>query len=73
MLRFMYKNQINVQYIPEIMVKMRIGGQSNRSLSNRLRAHLEDKEAWRINNLSAYFFTVVFKPLRKIGQYILKP
>lgn len=73
MLRFMYKHLIKVTYLPEIMVKMRLGGQSNRSLSNRLRAHLEDKEAWRINKIKPYFFTIFFKPLRKIGQYIIKP
>lgn len=71
LIRFMYKNKLKVSYLPEIMVKMRIGGQSNRSFSNRLRAHLEDREAWRINNLKPYFWTILIKPIRKIPQYFI--
>jgi glycosyltransferase involved in cell wall biosynthesis len=73
MLRFMYKNKIIVKYIPSILIKMSIGGQSNRNLNNRLRAHLEDREAWRINKLRSYPWTVFLKPIRKVFQYFVKP
>jgi glycosyltransferase len=51
---------------------MRTGGMSNATLRHRLRANREDREAWRINNITPYFFTIPFKPLRKVLQFIFK-
>jgi len=45
---------------------------SNASLMNRIRANREDRQAWRINGLKPYFFTLYLKPLRKITQFIKK-
>jgi glycosyltransferase involved in cell wall biosynthesis len=70
MLRMMVKYDANVQYIPEVLVKMRDGGLSNATLGNRLRANREDREAWRLNGLKPYFFTRWLKPLRKVFQFI---
>jgi glycosyltransferase len=72
MLRVLLKYNARVQYIPEVLVKMRAGGISNVSLKNRLRAHQEDKIAWKLNKLKPYFFTLPLKPLRKIFQYIVR-
>lgn len=69
MLRFLYKEGCSAHYLPEVMVKMRTGGQSNATLRHRLRANREDALAWRKNGLRPYFFTTWLKPLRKIGQY----
>jgi glycosyltransferase involved in cell wall biosynthesis len=69
MLRVLLKYNTRVQYIPEVLVKMRVGGMSNASLKNRLRAHKEDEIAWQLNNLRPYFFTTWLKPLRKILQF----
>ncbi|MBS1647941.1 MAG: glycosyltransferase [Bacteroidetes bacterium] len=69
MLRFLYKHQIRVVYLPEFIVKMRVGGQSNASMKNRVKANNEDRLAWKINNIKPYFFTLVLKPLRKIIQF----
>jgi glycosyltransferase len=75
MLRLLYKHRIPVSYLPKVIVRMRIGGVSNASLSNRLKANKQDREAWRLNGLKPYFFTVPLKPLRKITQWYsrLKP
>jgi glycosyltransferase involved in cell wall biosynthesis len=70
MLRMMVKYNAKVHYIPEVLVKMRDGGLSNATLSNRLRANREDREAWRLNGLKPYFFTRWLKPLRKVFQFI---
>ena len=70
MLRFLVKHKITTTYIPEIMVKMRMGGMSNASLKNRLIANKNDKLAWKMNNLKPYPWTLYFKPLRKVGQYL---
>lgn len=70
MLRFIHKYNIKISYLDKFIVKMRVGGVSNQSISNRLNANLEDRKAWQINGLSPRFYTLYFKPLRKILQFI---
>lgn len=72
MLRLLLHHQLKTSYIPRTIVKMRTGGVSNASVKNRIRANREDREAWRINGLKPYFFTLYLKPLRKITQFIKK-
>ena len=72
MLRLFVKNEFNIRYLPRVIVKMRTGGASNASFKNRLKANKEDREAWKINGLKPYFFTLYLKPLRKIFQFINK-
>src|SRR3982751_5502536 len=69
MLRIMLHHQLKASYIPRIIVKMRTGGMSTASVKNRIRANREDREAWRMNGLKPYFFTLYLKPLRKITQF----
>ncbi len=68
MLRFVHKHQIKLAYLPEFIIKMRAGGLSNASLSNRIRANKEDRKAWLMNGLKPKFHTLYLKPLRKIIQ-----
>ncbi len=68
MLRFVHKHQIKLAYLPEFIIKMRVGGKSNLSLKNRIHANNEDRKAWKINGLKPYFYTTYLKPLRKIIQ-----
>ncbi|HET7818865.1 MAG TPA: glycosyltransferase family 2 protein [Bacteroidia bacterium] len=70
MLRFLYKHQIPVSYIPEVIVKMRVGGVSNISMQNRIKANIEDRRAWKINGLKPNVLTLFLKPLSKLRQYI---
>lgn len=70
LLRFMFKNNIRVKYIPNILVHMRAGGHSNKSLRNRMAAHKEDYLAWKSNDLSPKWYTLAMKPLRKVTQYV---
>jgi len=70
MLRFIYNHKIKLEYIPSVLVKMRMGGVSNYSLSNRLKANTEDKLAWALNDLHPFWFTLYLKPLQKIKQFI---
>lgn len=72
MLRFIHKHGARLAYIPEVLVKMRNGGASNSSMVSRLRANQEDKQAWEINGLQPFWFTLYLKPLRKITQYLIK-
>ncbi len=72
MLRFLVKYRIKAAYIPEVLVKMRTGGVSNASLRNRLLANRMDRRAWEVNQLRPYPWTLYLKPLRKIGQWLVK-
>lgn len=72
MLRFLLKHRLSAVYIADTLVNMRAGGKSNASLTKRLRAHLMDWRAWRVNGLRPYPWTIPLKPLRKIHQWFLK-
>lgn len=72
MLRFLYKHNIKVVYLPDILIKMRMGGQSTASLSNRLKANKEDRAAWQLNELQPKFYTTFLKPLRKLNQFLIR-
>lgn len=69
MLRFIHKHHIKLAYLPQLIVNMRAGGQSNVSIKNRLNANKEDRKAWELNGLKPGFFTLIRKPLSKIKQY----
>ena len=73
MMRFLLKRRVKAVYVPEILVIMAAGGISNRSLSNRLRANLMDRRAWKLNGIKPFPWTLWLKPLRKAPQYFLKP
>lgn len=70
MLRAFLKYNLKFKYLPQVLVRMRVGGMSNASLKNRIKANREDRLAWKINGLKPYFFTLYLKPLRKIFQFI---
>lgn len=71
MLRFLWQGRIKCQYVPEVLVKMRVGGASNRSLANILRKSAEDYEAIRRNNVGGVH-TLVWKNVSKIPQFFLR-
>ncbi|HRH63942.1 MAG TPA: glycosyltransferase family 2 protein [Bacteroidia bacterium] len=69
MLRMLHLHQIKAAYLPKVLVKMRVGGKSNISLMNRIKANREDKLAWDINGIKPKFYTLLMKPLSKLGQF----
>lgn len=71
MLRFIHKHKIKLGYLPKVIVRMRVGGMSNVSLNNRIKANREDKKAWIINGIKPKPYTLLFKPLSKISQFFL--
>ena len=72
MLRFLYRHQLSTTYLPTVLVHMRIGGQSNVSIKNRIAANREDKRAWEVNGLTPARFTFIQKPLSKVLQWFLR-
>lgn len=71
LLRFILLKDIKIKYLPGVLVYMRAGGNSNKSIKNRIAAHLEDYRAWRVNGISPKWYTVALKPLRKLKQYLI--
>jgi len=69
MLRFLEINRISTHYIPEVLVKMRAQGISNRSLKNMVLKSYEDYLAWKVNHLKAHFYTILLKNIIKIPQF----
>ncbi|MEW6601243.1 MAG: glycosyltransferase family 2 protein [Nitrospirota bacterium] len=69
MLRVLEKKKISTYYIPEVLVKMRIGGKSNRGLKNLLMKSSEDYRAWKVNNLEGGLFTILLKNISKLPQF----
>jgi len=69
MLRFLEGNKISTHYIPEVLVKMRTGGKSNRSLKNLIIKSSEDYKAWKVNKLDGGFYTILLKNISKLPQF----
>ncbi len=69
MLRFLEKYKISTCYIPEVLIRMRLGGASNRSLKNMFIKTTEDYRAWKLNNLDRGFHTILLKNISKIPQF----
>jgi glycosyltransferase len=71
MLRFLIKYRITTQYIPEVLIKMRIGGLSNkRFFRSWLIKGFEDYRAWKVNGLKQDIFTIFLKYLVKAPQFV---
>jgi hypothetical protein len=68
MLRYLVKGNIRLAYIPEVLVKMRVGGESNRSLSRILCKSCEDYKALRRNDVGGVG-ALIWKNLSKLGQF----
>jgi len=67
MLRALTKKNIKVVYLPEVVIKMRIGGMSNRSLKNILLKSYEDYQIIRRHKIGGVG-TLLYKNLSKIPQ-----
>lgn len=61
--------EINSIYIPHVMVKMRLGGESNQSLNKIFSKSIEDFKVIKSNKVGGVF-TLVCKNLRKVFQFI---
>lgn len=67
-LRYFGKGQINAKYISRVIVKMRLGGESNRSLGRIFRKSKEDYLALRRNNIGG-LWSLILKNARKVKQF----
>lgn len=68
MLRFLERYKLKSGYIPKVLVKMRDGGASNRSLKQILKANIQCCQAWKKNGFRISPVTALRKPLSKLFQ-----
>ncbi len=71
LLRYLWLNKIKMHYLPKVVIKMRVGGASNRSLKNIIQKTKEDIRALKKNHIfwpSALFI----KNFSKIPQFFIK-
>lgn len=71
MMRLFGIHQIEPAYLRMVLVKMRVGGISNKSLKNILRKSMEDWHAIRRNRIG-HIHTLAWKNLSKIKQFAVK-
>lgn len=69
MLRYLVKGGIRLAYLDEVMIKMRVGGESNASLKKIIKKSSEDYRAIRRNGVGGVG-TLAFKNLSKVTQFI---
>ncbi len=69
MSRYLYYHKITAYYIPKLLVKMRIGGASNKTLKRRFNANRRDYQAMKKNTIPLPFIVSILKPLIKLHQY----
>jgi len=69
MLRFLYTHQLKTAYLPMLMVNMRIGGLSNKSVYDRWLALVNDYKSLRRNKLPHPLWVLVKKKLSKLRQF----
>ena len=68
MLRLLSNPSFRCAYIPQVLVRMRVGGESNRSLKNITRKSLEDHRALKKNKIGGWH-TLLLKNIRKLPQF----
>lgn len=68
-LRFLGRGGLRVAYLPQVLVRMRLGGISNESVSSMLRKSREDYAAMRINAIGG-MQALLRKNLTKLPQFV---
>lgn len=69
LLRYIWKNNISLSYLSKVTTKMRVGGESNRSIKNIIKKTKEDIMALKKNELP-WMKAIILKNLSKIPQFI---
>jgi glycosyltransferase involved in cell wall biosynthesis len=72
-MRYLELYRINCVYLPEIIVKMRIGGASNQSLRNIVKGNIEAYKACKKNHLGVSPLFNIFKVLSRVPQFFRRP
>lgn len=69
MLRIFKKHSYKSQHLNEYLVKMRLGGESNKSIYNIYLANIEILKSWIINDFNIPFLLVPKKIFKRLSQF----
>lgn len=69
MLRYLTRGQIKLAYVPRVLVRMRLGGMSNGSVSNLIAKSREDYRAIRRHDVGG-LGTLFLKNFSKVTQFV---
>ena len=72
-LRLLDVNNIQVAYIPEVLIKMRMGGVSNNSITNIIKGNIEAYRACKKYFPDTSLMFIPRKIISRLGQFISKP
>lgn len=71
LIRYLWVNNVTVEYLPEVLIKMRVGGASNRSLKNIIKKSKEDLAVMKYYDIPA-LRAMIGKNLSKLPQFFLR-
>jgi glycosyltransferase involved in cell wall biosynthesis len=69
MIRYLYINRLDAFYLKKTLIKMKLGGKSNKNMTARVKGMFFDLKAMRNNGIRLPFIALIIKPVRKITQY----
>lgn len=69
MFRVMKKFNFRSIYYPRLMVKMRLGGATNKNISNIINGNKEIMKAWQQNGFNFPIFLMPLRMLKRIAQF----
>ncbi len=69
MLRAFRANRFKIIFINKFLVRMRLGGASNKNVKNIIQGNREIQRAWKINGLKFPLKLLIVRPYKKIRQY----
>lgn len=72
MLRFLEKHQISSCYLPQAIIKMRLGGATNKNIKNIFNQNIECYKAFKVNQLKISLLYPLYRLLPKLLQFIYK-
>jgi glycosyltransferase involved in cell wall biosynthesis len=72
-LKLLHTHQIRTKYLPEVLVRMRMGGASNASIKNVILGNMEASRACIKHGVPGGFLFIVRKVLSRIPQFFQRP
>lgn len=70
MLRLLEKEKVTTCWVDKTFVYMAAGGTSGNGIHSRVQGMIDNKIAWKVNGLKPPFYTIYWKKIRKIPQFI---
>jgi len=69
MLRVFKKYHFKSSYLSRLLVKMRLGGSTNKNWNNIIKGNVEILKAWKLNGLSAPLLLMPYRIIKRIAQF----